>query len=130
MTGRGALGSGALAVLAAGLLVAGCGQSSEPATEQQAPAPAERTSATIPHPATAEHAFMGKVEAVDPAAGTVSVNNEPIEGWMNSMTMTYAVNQTDVLKDVKVGDTIAAKVYDGDYHMLYDVKVAEGPKAP
>ena len=73
---------------------------------------------------------MGKVEAVDPAAGTVSVNNEPIEGWMNSMTMTYRVNQTDVLKDVKVGDSIAAKVYDGDYQMLYDVKVANGQTAP
>lgn len=130
MTRRGLFGNGAGAVLVAGLVISGCGQPSDPATEQPAPGPAERTSATVPHPATAEHAFTGKVEAVDPAAGTVSVNNEPIEGWMASMTMTYAVNQPDVLGSVKVGDTVSAKVYDGDYRMLYDVQVAGGQTTP
>src|SRR5579883_196308 len=69
-----------------------------------------------------EFPFKGKVEKVDPNAKTISVNNESIPGWMNSMTMTYTVDKPDVLKTLKPGDQISAKVYEGDFKTLYEVK--------
>jgi len=37
--------------------------------------------------------------------------------------MPYTVDKPDVLKNLKAGDQITAKVYDGDFRTLYDVKV-------
>src|SRR5436853_3208944 len=68
-----------------------------------------------------DHAFKGKVEKVDLKTKMVSVNNENVPGWMNSMTMTYRVDKDTVLKDLKPGDQIIATVYDGDMQMLYNV---------
>jgi Cu/Ag efflux protein CusF len=70
-----------------------------------------------------EFTFHGKVEQVDANAKTLAVNNEAIAGWMSSMTMTYTVDKPDVLKSIKPGDQITAKVYDGDFKTLYAVKV-------
>ena len=76
-----------------------------------------------------EFAFKGKVEKVDTRAKTLTVNNENIPGWMVSMSMSYAVDKGDeVLKTIKAGDQITAKVYDGDFKTLYDVKIV--PKEP
>ena len=58
--------------------------------------------------------LKGKVEQVNTSSKTLTVTNEPIEGWMGAMTMTYPVDKPDVLKMVKVGDQIMATVYDGD----------------
>ena len=44
------------------------------------------------------------------------------------MTMTYPVDKPDVLKKVKVGDTIMATVYKGDI-TLHDVQVMRLGKA-
>ena len=80
-----------------------------------------------------EFTFHGKVEKVDANAKTLAVNNEAIPGWMNSMTMTYTVDKPDVVKTVKPGDQITAKVYEGDFKTLYEVKVlppANDKKAP
>src|SRR5260370_6385756 len=71
--------------------------------------------------------FRGKVEQVNTGAKPLTVTNEPIEGWMGTMTMAYAVDNKDVLSRVKVGDQITAKVYDGD-SPLYDVEVIPQPK--
>jgi Cu/Ag efflux protein CusF len=70
-----------------------------------------------------EHTFRGKVEKVDTKAKLLTVNGENVEGWMAAMTMNYAVDKADVLDKVKVGDQITAKVYDGDFKTLYDVRV-------
>jgi Cu/Ag efflux protein CusF len=75
-----------------------------------------------------EHAFRGKVEKVDAKAKTLTVNNENVPGWMSPMTMSYSVDKEEVLTTVKAGDTITAKVYDGDVKTLYDVQVAAAEK--
>jgi Cu/Ag efflux protein CusF len=75
-----------------------------------------------------EYAFKGKVEKVDPDAKKITVNNESIPGWMNSMSMSYSVDNPDVLKAVKPGDQVTAKVYEGDFKTLYDVKVVPPAK--
>ena len=70
-----------------------------------------------------EYTFHGKIEKVDAKEKTLTVNGEKVEGWMDSMSMTYAVDKEDVIKNLKVGDQITAKVYEGDYKVLHDVKV-------
>jgi Cu/Ag efflux protein CusF len=74
--------------------------------------------------------FKGKVEKVDVAAKKITVNGEKVEGWMDSMTMNYAVDKEDVLKKVKVGDQITAKVYEGDFMVLHDVQIVPAAQAP
>jgi protein SCO1/2 len=68
------------------------------------------------------YTFKGKVEAVKEASKSLTVNGETVTGWMDAMTMDYKVEDPAILKKVKVGDTIAATVYDGDM-VLHDVKV-------
>jgi len=81
-----------------------------------------------------EHIFRGKVEKIDMNAKTFTVNGQKVEGWMDAMTMVYIPDKEDVLKRVKAGDEITAKVYDGDFRTLHDVQVAppktEGKAAP
>jgi Cu/Ag efflux protein CusF len=68
------------------------------------------------------HAFRGKVVSVNPAAGTLNVVNENIEGWMAPMTMAYKPDNPEVLKSLKAGDQVTATVYDGDFTTLYNLK--------
>jgi Cu/Ag efflux protein CusF len=70
-----------------------------------------------------EYSFRGKVEKIDPANKTFTVNGQKVEGWMDAMSMNYVPDKEDVLKRVKVGDEITAKVYDGDYRTLYNVQI-------
>jgi cobalt-zinc-cadmium efflux system outer membrane protein len=74
-------------------------------------------------------AFRGKVEGVDTAAKRLTVTNEPIEGWMGTMTMGFAVDKDDVFDRVKAGDQITATVYEGDL-TLYNVEVVPTGKGP
>lgn len=76
-----------------------------------------------------EHVFKGKVEKIDATAKTFTVNGEKVEGWMDSMTMVYVPDKEDVLKKVKAGDQITAKVYDGDFRTLHDVQVVPAKPA-
>jgi Cu/Ag efflux protein CusF len=70
--------------------------------------------------------FHGKVEEITPKG--LTVNGEKLEDWMDAMTMTYPVGKPEVLKKVKVGDTILATVYRGDI-TLDDVQVMRPNKA-
>jgi Cu/Ag efflux protein CusF len=81
---------------------------------------------------TKEHAYRGKVEKVDTKTKTLIVNGESVDGWMGAMTMTFGVDKEDVINHVKAGDQITAKVRDGDFKTLYDVKVvpAKSGEAP
>src|SRR5947207_9779684 len=76
-----------------------------------------------PAGAKKEHTFRGKVEKIDANAKTLTVNGQKVEGWMDAMTMVYVPDKEDVLKRVKVGDEITAKVYDGDFRTLHEVQL-------
>jgi outer membrane protein, heavy metal efflux system len=67
-------------------------------------------------------AFRGQVDSVDPATKRLTVTNDPIEGWMGTMTMAYSVDDPEVLSQLKAGDRITATVYQGDLK-LYRVQV-------
>ncbi len=67
--------------------------------------------------------FKGKVEGVDAKAGTLKVNNEKVEGWMDPMVMDYKVDNPEILKTVKSGDSVTATVFEGDM-VLHKVQVA------
>ena len=71
--------------------------------------------------------FKGKVEKVDASAKSLTVKNEKVEGWMDSMSMNYVPDKEDAFKRLKAGDEITAKVYDGDYRTLYDIQVVTKP---
>jgi len=92
------------------------------------PAGTKPPASTKPPAGSKDHAFKGKVEKVDLKTKMVTVNNENIPGWMNSMTMVYKVDKEAVLKDLKPGDQITATVYDGDLQTLYNVKLAPPKK--
>jgi Cu/Ag efflux protein CusF len=68
--------------------------------------------------------FHGKVEAVNAADNSMTVNGEKVDGWMGAMTMSYKVDDPAILKQVKAGDDITATVYQGDTTTLHKVKVA------
>ena len=72
-----------------------------------------------------EFELRGKIEKIDEKAKKLTVNHEKVDGWMAAMTMSYKVDKDEVLKNVKAGDQIVAKVYEGDFQTLYDVKKAE-----
>ena len=84
---------------------------------------------TAPADGKKEYVFKGKVEKIDLANKTFVVNGEKVEGWMGPMTMSYAPDKEDVLKKLKAGDQITAKVYDGDFRVLHDVQVVEAKPA-
>jgi Cu/Ag efflux protein CusF len=105
-------------------LTAACGQSTP--EEPAAPAATQQAPAAAPADARASHVFKGRIEAVDPAAKTLTVTNENVEGWMMPMTMSYSADKDDVYGKVKPGDQITATVYDGDFKTLYNVQVVDG----
>ena len=68
--------------------------------------------------------FHGKVESIDAPSKSMTVDGDKVEGWMEAMSMKYQVDNADVFKAVKVGDSIEATVYDGDYK-LYKVHIVK-----
>ena len=70
------------------------------------------------------YTFRGKIESLDAASKSMSINGEKVQGWMDAMTMKYAVDGAEIFKTAKVGDSIEATVYDGDY-VLHNVRVVK-----
>lgn len=70
------------------------------------------------------YTFHGKIESLDAASKSMTVNGDKVEGWMGAMTMKYEVDNADVFKTAKVGDSIEATVYEGDFK-LYKVHVVK-----
>ena len=64
------------------------------------------------------HVLRGKIEQVNASTKSLTVNHEKVEGWMDAMTMTYAVDKESVLKELKPGGQIKATVYDGDFTLF------------
>jgi Cu/Ag efflux protein CusF len=116
------------AVILAASLTAACKEKpstgAPPASGQPASSPPKDAPAAVRKP----HPFRGKVEKVDPATKSLTVNGEDVEGWMSAMTMVYEVDKPEVLDRIAVGDQITATVYDGDFRMLHDVAVS--PRKP
>lgn len=113
-----------LAALGAATTLAACGQKTpEKAAEApaMATAPAAKTDAMADMPGMGDAAGektakgVGKVTAVDAAAGRVTLDHEAIPevGWPG-MIMTLKADSA-LLKDVKVGDKVA-----------FDLKVKDG----
>src|SRR5665213_2962639 len=51
--------------------------------------------------------FRGKVESIDAPSKSMTIDGDKVEGWMEAMSMKYTIDNADVFKTVKVGDTIA-----------------------
>lgn len=84
--------------------LAGCGEGA-PSAPARTTAPAD---AAAPTPsADAPPHGIGVVQAVDAAAGTVTISHQPIEsiGWP-AMTMPFKVAQPELLQRVSVGEKV------------------------
>jgi Cu/Ag efflux protein CusF len=99
-----------------------------PSTIPKANPGAAPTSSASSRPSSAqeskkkEHTFRGTVEKVDANTRMLTVSGENVSGWMGPMAMNYRVDKPANLT-VKVGDHITAKVYDGDFTTLHEVRV-------
>jgi protein SCO1/2 len=51
---------------------------------------------------------------VDRAGGKVTLKHEAVPGYMDAMTMPFAVAETKILDDLKPGDTVEAKLLVGE----------------
>jgi hypothetical protein len=77
-----------------------------------------------------EFTFKGIVESVDANRKWVTVTSESIPGWLNSVKSTYKVDNPDVLKTVQPGDRVTAKVYEGDFKVLYELRAVPPDDTP
>lgn len=68
------------------------------------------------------YTLNGTVQRVNAETKRLAVANDAIPGGMGAMTMNYAVDQEDVLKLVKPGDRITARVFEGET-ILYSLQV-------
>jgi len=70
-----------------------------------------------------EFVFKGKVVKVDANAKTVVVINDYIPGWTKAVTGIYTVDNPEVLKTLEPGDRVSARVYEGNFKVLYELKL-------
>lgn len=94
-----------ISLAGAALVLASCGQQADPAPGEAAPAaPATAPASSAAAAGTAHGA--GVITAVDPAAGSITINHEPIEAvnWP-AMTMSFKAGPA-VIREAAVGDRI------------------------
>jgi thiol-disulfide isomerase/thioredoxin len=65
-------------------------------------------SLSVPTPVLASPPFEGdgRVVAVDPAKGTVTLDHGPIQGLMGAMRMAFPVKAADLLHELRAGDVV------------------------
>ena len=77
------------------------------------------------------YALKGVVVSVDRAGGRVTVKHEAVPGYMDAMTMPFAVAETKILDDLKPGDVVEAKLLVGDRSShLEGIVVSRPPGTP
>ncbi len=82
-------------------------------------------------PAAKRYSLTGTVVSVDRNAGTANVDNQPIAGFMDAMTMPYAIKPASTLSQLQPGDTITADVVvEPDKYWLENVKVTGHSQTP
>ncbi len=77
-------------------------------------------------PAIRRYELKGKVETLDLKGKRVTVAHEEIKGYMEAMTMSFAVKDENVLRELKSGDRLQAiLIYDSTTNLswLEDIKV-------
>jgi protein SCO1/2 len=67
-----------------------------------------------PSGAEKPYPFKGIVVSVNRDQGKVMVKHEAVPGYMDAMTMPFAVDEPKILEDLKPGDTIEAKLLVGE----------------
>ncbi|MCU1301378.1 MAG: alkyl hydroperoxide reductase/Thiol specific antioxidant/Mal allergen [Candidatus Sulfotelmatobacter sp.] len=88
--------------------------------------PAAQTQAGTKH-----YSLKGKVISVEKQAGTASIYNDPIAGFMDPMAMPYTIKPPSALDQLQPGDSITADVVvEPDKYWLEDVKVIGQSQAP
>jgi protein SCO1 len=93
---------------------------------------ASETAGTAP-PAGLERPYplKGVVVSVDRAGGKVTLRHEAIPGYMDAMTMPFAVGETRILDDLRPGDVVEAKLLVGERSShLEGVVVSRPPGTP
>jgi protein SCO1 len=77
------------------------------------------------------YALKGVVVSVDRAGGTVTVKHWAVPGYMDAMTMPFAVTEPKLLEDLRPGDTIEAKLLVGERSShLEGIVVSRPPGTP
>jgi protein SCO1/2 len=77
-------------------------------------------------PAERRYELKGRVESIDLANQRVTIAHEDIKGYMEAMTMGFAVKDEKVLRELKSGDRVTATlVFDTSTNLsrLEDLKV-------
>jgi hypothetical protein len=60
------------------------------------------------------HTLHGTVVAVDANAHSLTVQARRLEAWMGAITSMYGVDNPKVLREVRAGDQIMGKVFEGE----------------
>ncbi len=77
-----------------------------------------------------EFTLRGRVEEVYAGSQSIRVNHEAVEGLMGAMTMTFPVQPSDILRQLKAGDRIIGTLYEGEW-TLHNVRIdAEASETP
>jgi Cu/Ag efflux protein CusF len=71
------------------------------------------------------YSFKGKVVSLEKLAGAANIENEPISGYMDQMTMAYPVQPPAMFDQLQPGDSIAADlvVEPDNKYWLENIKV-------